>query len=170
MKPRRPVDLTVVNPELAAEWHPTKNLPLSPRNIYLGRKQTVWWRCRVNATHEWPARIDHRMNGVGCPLCSGRCATLETSLKTFYPRVAEEWHPTLNGELTPDQVKPKSDKIVVWQCRTEPTHVWSTRVKERTRGNGCPMCAHKVATPATSLRTLCARSSQPNGIPRAMGS
>lgn len=154
MRPRRRIDLTVLNPHLAAEWHPTKNLPLDPREILLESKQKAWWRCSVNSEHEWQARIDHRLNGVGCPLCSGLNVTPETSLSALYPHVAEEWRPTLNGDLTPDQVRPKSDKIVVWQCRTESTHVWSTRVKERTRGNGCPMCAHKIATPTTSLQTL----------------
>lgn len=120
-----------------------------------GSKHKATWRCRKNSSHIWNARLDHRIQGIGCPYCSGRYASPETSLQTLYPDLAAEMHPTLNGTLTADQVKPKGDKMIVWQCKKNPSHIWPAVVKSRVRGNGCPMCARKVATPETSLLTLC---------------
>jgi len=36
------------------------------------------------------------------------------NLKTINPKLAEEWHPTKNGNLTPKDVLPKSGKKVWW--------------------------------------------------------
>ena len=38
-------------PELAKEWHPTKNGVLTPSDITYGSKQIVWWKCKIG--HEW---------------------------------------------------------------------------------------------------------------------
>lgn len=151
---RRQEPLSRSYPELAAEWEKTANAPRTFDEMSPGNKHKATWRCRKNSSHLWNARLDHRIQGIGCPYCSGRYATTETSLQTLYPDLAAEMHPTLNGTLTADQVKPKGDKMIVWQCKKNPSHIWPAVVKSRVRGNGCPMCAHKVATPETSLLTL----------------
>ena len=33
------------NPELAKEWHPTKNGSLEPTDLTLGSNKKVWWVC-----------------------------------------------------------------------------------------------------------------------------
>ena len=55
-------------PELAKEWHPTKNGDLTPVDITYGSKQIVWWKCENG--HEWRASIDSRKRGRGCPECA----------------------------------------------------------------------------------------------------
>ena len=35
-------------PELAAQWHPTKNLPLTPSTVFPYSKRLVWWICTTN--------------------------------------------------------------------------------------------------------------------------
>ncbi len=150
-KRRKTEDLTLIYPHLATEWHPMKNGALTLNAVSRGSKQKAWWRCRANPAHEWEARISHRTNGIGCPYCSGRYATPESSLLALYPKLAEELHPTLNGDLTADHIKPKGDQMVFWQCRKETTHVWSAVVKSRVKGNGCPMCSNRIATSTTSL-------------------
>ena len=70
--------LAKVMPELAAQWHPTKNAPLTPENFTRGAKPKVWWQC--DKGHEWKAAIYSRSTGIGCPYCSGkRKQTLERS-------------------------------------------------------------------------------------------
>jgi len=62
--------LATINPELAEEWHPAKNLPtLSPERItaYSGKK--VWWVCPVG--HSWCSTVYNRASGHGCPECAG---------------------------------------------------------------------------------------------------
>ena len=38
------------------------------------------------------------------------------SLVNIFPELAEEWHPTRNGDLTPERVTPKRGKKVWWKC------------------------------------------------------
>ena len=58
------------SPDLAKEWHPTKNGPLKPENFACKSGQSVWWMCPKG--HEWKIRICNRSNGSGCPYCSNR--------------------------------------------------------------------------------------------------
>ena len=56
-------------PELALEWHPTKNGDLLPRMFTHGTKKNVWWKCG-KCGHEWQAIVKNRVGGAGCPYCS----------------------------------------------------------------------------------------------------
>ena len=55
-------------PELAAEWHPRLNLPLTPFDVRPRGKASVWWQCRIG--HVWKAKVAPRAVGIGCPHCS----------------------------------------------------------------------------------------------------
>ena len=59
--------LSVVRPELALEWHPTRNAPLTPNLISYGSTKKVWWIC--NKGHEFQATVNNRSSGYGCPYC-----------------------------------------------------------------------------------------------------
>lgn len=273
-------DLATLNPELAKEWHPTKNGTLTASEVSPSSSKRVWWLCSV-CGHEWSATINNRTkrgcprcsdgiqvsfpekaiafylqtagleikenyrpqwlkrkeldiyipslrvgieydgeawhksgrddiskdllclaNGVGlirirepnCPriagvgpcyilpdrkedslnsaigfiykkLCEEYGATIQKeikidvaasrtriyemmelgkkkdSLKASHPCLADEWHPTKNGTLTPDMVTSGSDKVVWWQCKKG--HVWDDTVSHRVAGRGCPVCSKK---------------------------
>lgn len=64
---------------------------------------------------------------------------ITNSLAVQYPEIASTWHPTKNGNLTPNNVLPKSDKRVWWIC-SQCGNEWVTSVKTRTRGSGCSEC------------------------------
>jgi hypothetical protein len=68
--------LHLVNPKLAREWHPAKNLGLRPMDVTYGSKKTGWWMCPKG--HEWEARIDKRHRGAGCPVCRREKVRKET--------------------------------------------------------------------------------------------
>lgn len=146
-------DLATLYPDIAAEWHPTKNGVLTPDQVKPGAKQKVWWRCANG--HEWEAAVYSRTNRVGCPYCSGKRVIVgKTDLATTHPALCSEWHPTKNGSLTPQDVSAGSHKPVWWQC--EKGHAWKTMVKDRVRGNGCPYCAgQRAILGETDLQTLC---------------
>lgn len=63
------------------------------------------------------------------------------SLFNISKELTEQWHPTLNGELTPHDVTIGSSKKVWWigECG----HEWNSIVKSRIKGSGCPYCANK---------------------------
>lgn len=61
-------DLASKHPELAKEWHPTRNEDLKPTQVSLGSNKKVWWLCECG--HEWEAQINNRTsNNTGCPSC-----------------------------------------------------------------------------------------------------
>ena len=55
------------------------------------------------------------------------------SLSKTFPKIASQWHPTKNGDLTPDKVTYGSKKKVWWQCPKDINHVWDSQIKDRTR-------------------------------------
>ena len=78
------------------------------------------------------------------------------SLAELFPDVASEWHPTLNGDLTPKEVTRASNKKFMWKCDKGPDHVWEASVNNRTRrGSNCPMCAGREVSVTNSVATLC---------------
>lgn len=60
--------LADLRPDLAKEWHPTKNGHFKPSMVSIGANRKAWWLCRI-CGHEWEATVGHRVNGTGCPKC-----------------------------------------------------------------------------------------------------
>ena len=55
-------------PQLAMEWHPTKNGKITPYDVMPGTRTKVWWLCQDS--HEWQCSIAKRTSrGQSCPLC-----------------------------------------------------------------------------------------------------
>lgn len=138
-------------PEIAAEWHPTKNGTITPDDVTPGSPKKMWWICQKG--HEWQAAISDRVRGSGCPYCSGKKVLPETSLAAINPELAAQWNPTKNGELTPEQVAPFSYRKVWWLCPNG--HEWEAQISNRSNGNGCPYCAGQWVIPGENdLETL----------------
>ena len=55
-------------PDLAQEWHPTKNESLTPNMFKSGSTFVAWWKCSA-CGYEWETSINHRVNGTGCKQC-----------------------------------------------------------------------------------------------------
>lgn len=128
--------------KLMKEWNYKRNVGIDPSSLTVGSNKKVWWLCFKG--HEWEASIYSRVHGSGCPFCSGRCATSDQNLLLEYPHIAKEWHPTKNGNLTPNNIKSKSNKKVWWLCSKG--HEWEARVDSRINGNGCYICSKEVQT------------------------
>jgi hypothetical protein len=135
--PHRRDPLALEAPELAGEWHPTKNGDLTPFDVLTGSSRRVWWKCPEGSDHEWEASPTTRTHGHGCPFCSGRRVSIRTALANTRPNLAAEWHPTKNEGLTPWKVTAGSHKRVWWRCARDPRHEWSAIIHGR---RGCPSC------------------------------
>jgi Probable Zinc-ribbon domain len=143
-------NLAVVYPELALEWHPTKNGALRPEDVPPRSNRSVWWSCSHG--HAWSAQPNDRARGHGCPYCSGRRLAPERSLATLFPSIARQWHPTKNGELTARDVTMSSSRRVWWRCRKGTDHEWQTTVANRgALGTDCPFCANLRVSGTNSL-------------------
>ncbi len=138
-------DFASAFPELAAQWHPTKNEGLSPQNVTQYSNKKVWWVCEKG--HEYQALVSSRTGDKkGCPFCTNRKILVGfNDLATTQPKIAAQWHPDLNGELTPQMVTAGSCKRAWWICAEG--HVWMARIDARTgkRKHGCPVCSGSVS-------------------------
>ena len=137
-------DLATLEPELTAQFDREKN-DLQPEQLLPSSHAKVWWRCSLG--HSWQAAPFSRIGekGSGCPYCTGKKVLPGfNDLATLKPGVAEQWHPTLNGTLSPREVSLGSNKKVWWRCGLG--HSWQAAIYSRTRKNaaGCPICAGTV--------------------------
>src|SRR5262249_17933072 len=80
--------LAAIHPDLARQWHPTKNGDLRPEDVSAGTHQKAWWQCPKGDDHEWEASIVSRVRGAGCPCCRGLKATRSTCLAATHPEIA----------------------------------------------------------------------------------
>ena len=137
-------DLAALYPALAKQWDAEKNGRLTPRDVLPGTEKKVWRRCERG--HSWRAAVSSRTRaGSGCPYCAGKQVLPGfNDLATLEPRVAAEWHPTLNGTLTPQMVTTGSRKKVWWQGQCG--HVWCAVIFSRAGKQhcGCPVCSGNV--------------------------
>ena len=87
-------DLETIHPELAKEWHPTKNGQLTPSQVTYGSGKKVWWICKNE--HEWESSVCNRIKGRGCPVCSSRRRTSFPEQAIFY-YIKQAFPDAING-------------------------------------------------------------------------
>lgn len=139
------ITLADAYPEIAAQWHPTKNGDLTPKDVTPGSGKLIWWVCPKVPEHIWQSRVNARVKGRGCRYCGGKVKFGKeyNSFAEAYPEIIKEWHPTKNGDLTPDKVSEGSGVVVWWKCSKNPEHEWQAKVQYRKSllGRGsCPYC------------------------------
>lgn len=135
-------DLATLMPQLAQEWYQSEMESLTPQDVTLNTSKKATWKCS-KCGYIWSARIADRSRGIGCPACAGRVPIKgKTDLNTLFPHLAEEWCYENNGELTPQDVTPGSNKKVWWNCK-KCGHIWQAAIYSRATGRGCPICARK---------------------------
>ncbi len=149
-------------PSLAAQWHPTKNGDLTPDQVAMHSNRKVWWRLSyddpVTGRHfdfEWKAIIKNRVKGCGCPFLSGKAVWPGfNDLQTRAPLLAAQWHPTKNGDLTPDQVAMHSNRKVWWRFSYDDPVTgrhfdfeWEAIINDRVKENDCPFLSGRAVWP-----------------------
>jgi hypothetical protein len=134
--------LAEANPLLSKEWHPTNNGNLTPADVGSQSHKVVWWICSQG--HEEQKAVYAKSKCPTCRFCN--------SLATVYPKLASEWHPAKNGNLTPSDVTYKSGKKVWWICHCN--HEWQAAIDHRAIGGACPYCRGKLACLDNCLATV----------------
>jgi hypothetical protein len=145
-------DLATVRPYLALEFAGDLNSALTANEVASNSNKSYWWRCAKG--HTWKNTLGNRVKGQGCPFCSGRQAIRgESDLATTNPKLASEWHKSLNETLSPSQIKEGSGLKVWWLCPEG--HTYRSKVSDRSKGNGCAVCAGLIlVTGINDLKTL----------------
>lgn len=109
-------DLATTNPELAAMWDDKANGDLQPTGISANSTVKVHWRCIKGHTFV-RTPFNAVQSASRCPKCLGKVLIPGTNdLATLRPDVTAWWHPTKNGALMPNQLKPGSETKVHWLC------------------------------------------------------
>ncbi|WP_448412428.1 zinc-ribbon domain-containing protein [Mycolicibacterium sp. XJ652] len=153
--PRPGESLAEKLPDVAAEWHPTLNGDLTPHDVGFSSNKRVWWLCR-SCGNEWQVQVSNRRHGAACKKCSSKAMTVPkpgNSLAERCPSVAAEWHPTLNGDLTPSDVAFSKKEKAWWIC-AQCGNVWEASIGNRAAGGGCPPCGRRAAASAMRGRKL----------------
>lgn len=133
-------------PDICRDWSYKYNEKF-PEEFSIQSNKKVYWQCSTcgyGDNKEWFVQISNRTgrNETGCPSCSGRAVNNENRLSKCYPKISLEWHPTLNGELTPDNVSYGSSKKVWWLCPNG--HEYFSAIYSRKSGRGCKKCSEQA--------------------------
>lgn len=147
---RLEASLEFLYPEIAKEWHPTKNGKLGPDLFTPKSGEIVWWQC-LQCGNEWQAPISNRTSGHGCDVCATtrRKVTKKETLLTRRGSIDKEWclkdWDYEENEYGPEYYTNGSGEVVSWRCH-KCGHKWKTAICNRTRDykNGCPLCSNKV--------------------------
>ena len=134
-------------PEIAKEWHPTKNKDLLPEHVMPGTIRSFWWLCPV-CGYEWKTSANNRaLHGSKCPICYGKRITLagvndfKSWCQNNNKELLDEWDYSKNESigLFPTKIKQNSHKKAYWKCK-QCGNEWEAVISSRTRGCGCPKC------------------------------
>ena len=138
-------------PSVAKEFEPAKNDGIRPEEVHPGSQTKFLWTC-PECSNEWYSPVWVRTAGHGCPRYADYRGAAKRaapppgeSFGDLFPEVSKEWHPTLNGTLTPFDVRPGSGKTVWWQCACG--HEWQARVADRRHTKRCPECFPRQRRP-----------------------
>ena len=140
--------LSILHPDVAGQWHPTKNRPLKPQDVSRGSGEKVWWQCERG--HEWEATVNSRTTPGQlrwCPACVRKQVSELNRLSTHRPDLAEEWHRTRNGTHTPENTSYGSNRKVWWRCRVNPDHIWDASPNDRNGGGGVSLLLGQACPP-----------------------
>jgi len=144
-------NLYVLRPDLAKQWHPTKNGSLSPKDVSPGSSRKVWWLCENG--HWWLASVRDRARGRKCTLCRESIKRGEQLMVDSNPELLKEWHPTRNADLRARELPSNYKGGVWWIC--ERGHEWKAAIPCRLAGKTCPFCSkptpHKPSASATGI-------------------
>lgn len=131
--------LAVKYPELAAEWHPTRNGYVTAEMVSYSSGKKVWWLGQCG--HEWISSVDSRIKGTGSPICANQKVLAGfNDLETTHPELAKEWDYVKNILLSPKTVTLGSHKKVWWICSKG--HSYQATVSNRSYGKNCPYCSN----------------------------
>ena len=137
-------DLQTKHPELAAQWHPTKNGSQKPIDFTFGSGHKAWWLCPA-CGQSWKAKINSRsVNGRGCPFCHHEKPIPGVNdLPTIRADLMEEWNYERNVGTDPASLMPSSQKKVWWRCK-KCGFEYQALVSNRNKGTGCRRCAGQI--------------------------
>jgi very-short-patch-repair endonuclease len=144
------------NPILKEQFVKSLNPDIDPLIVTIFSKIMINWFCKghkdCNSTcekHIWPATVDNRSRGTGCPFCAKnskktcKCKSVYNN-ELIRSQFCQELHPDVNlmevgiGSELALTFKCNGFKTCTSECEK---HIWIATINARTTGTGCPFCA-----------------------------
>lgn len=142
-------------PNLLVQWDYDKN-GITPDKVLAHSVTNYWWKC-PRCGKSYYNSPDHKYESKVCSDCGkdlqGKMRRKNEikrkgSFGDQHPHLAKEWHPTLNGDVTPYDITSGCGEYFYWQCKYG--HVFHTSPSERvSRHAGCPTCRMSLRTSFT---------------------
>ena len=134
-------DVATTHPETAADWDPAALEIDPPTKFSAGSKKWIPFLC-PNGHHITMAIVD-RVTAGKCP----DCIKLDTrrsrdGLPITHPEIADQWHPTLNGDNLPGDFTYGSRFSAWWLCPNG--HPYEQRIERKVNGYGCSICTRRT--------------------------
>jgi hypothetical protein len=107
-------NLYVLRPDIAKEWHPTRNGNPGPKDVTPGSRRKVWWLCEKG--HWWLASVRCRTRGMQCSFCLSLQKHGGQRMVDIKPELLKEWHPTRNSELKASEASYHHSEKLWWIC------------------------------------------------------
>jgi hypothetical protein len=136
-KPSESYNLHVLRPDLAKDWHPTKNGTMGPKDVTPGSRKKVWWLCEHG--HWWLASVAARVKGMQCSYCRQIRKASPRLLANEKPELLKEWHPSKNKGIKARDVSCTHSEKIWWLCTNG--HEWQATIRSRLSEKGCPFCS-----------------------------
>ena len=131
--------ISETHPESNKYWDFERNYPLTPVNFSHGSDYKAWWKCENG--HSTQVNISTKIKKFSsCGVCrnkSTKSFEYTNSLEHTSPEIANLWHSTKNGDLTPDKISIGSHKKVWLECTND--HEWSARLYS-VKNTKCAQC------------------------------
>ena len=144
-------------PEIAKQWHPTKNGDITPNQITACSGDAHWWlcpkKCPQGCEHAYKMIVGNKIKGQGCPF-TGCCASskqfcIHTSLETTHTEIANYWDKEKNkniygNPLLPQDVTYGTNYMAHWKCPKKCpegcSHTWEATVASTVIPKECDVC------------------------------
>ena len=144
---RKENSLQNCRPDIANEWHPSKNGQLSPLSVSVSSNKMAWWLC--SRGHEYRTSINHRTGrNQMCPICQNRTIipgendAMSYCKKHHLQSLIDDWDELKNNKdcIYMDQVAPGSILRVWWKC-SKCGYEWRNAINNRVKKKHmCPNC------------------------------
>lgn len=153
-------NLYVLRPDLAKEWHPTRNGSLGPKDVTPESRQKVWWLCEHG--HWWLASVRCRIRGMRCSRCLSTQTSADQRMVRVKPEFLKDWHPSRNKGFKASEVSVHHGAQIWWLCPQG--HEWAATIRSRLKGKSCPSCSNAGSQPSSIAdRRIDAATKKPAG-------
>ena len=144
-------DLNTTHPEIAKNWHPS-NLKSPTEVTAKSEYLAIWYDPEHNDTYERTVIQQVKSEGRS-PIGHGGTAKQGNNIARHYPHIAALLHPTKNGNITAEDIAPKS-KTTYWWFDKETGQSFRRTPNDMVMRSSLPPCASSSAAETEIIKAV----------------